>query len=501
MTAASAAEAPPAQTVPNVEQREPLGASQEPTEGLVLLCQGVPESARERLTAAGAELTDDPERPVEALVVSTRLPAEELRRISDDLASRDSRTIVLAHTGAERLAAELIRAGADAIVGEGNEDALLGLIDQERTPVALLASFERRFGSGHAPNAHGRDPHTGLLDRRSFEQRLATLTEAEEIPRVGLVKVLSERWNTANPDAVVAAQRRRLATTLAHVVAAVDGELYATGNGEFALIGERIGPRDANQLGDRLAEASATFRDRGLPLRVVIGHAGAESSDDPEELLSLARRAVEVAAVDGIRQVLCAEELALGVSVTTELEALVRLLDEVEPALSEGRGHGERVGRMAAELARLTGSSPGAIARLRLAGHLHDVGRSGLPPVTIRGPEGLSGELLEAWRSFPTRSAELLQLTAGQEVAEAVCSQRERWDGNGFPEGLSGQKIPVGSRIIAVVHAIDEALVADRNLSLASLGAKLNEHRGTDLDPELVEAAVANLEDLVAERR
>ncbi len=478
-----------------------LGFPRSAAGSLMLRCDGVPESARQRLVSAGAELTDDPEQAVEALVVSTRLPPEAIRRVSEHLAARVGRTIILAHTGAERLAAQLVRAGADAVVGEGNEEALIGLIDHERTPTGLLASFERRFGgNANGRNGQGRDATTGLHDRRSFERRLGSLGDAEEVPRVAFVKVISDRWNTSSPDAVVSVQRRRLATTLEHIATNEASELYSTGVGEFGLISTQLSPHDATRVGNRLVEATATYRDRGLPLRAVVGHAGSESAHDPEELLDLARRAVEVAAVDGTRRVLSAEDLALGVSVTTELEALVRLLDEVEPALPEGRGHGERVGRMAAHLARIRGSSPGVVSRIQLAGHLHDIGRAGLPPATIGGPEGLTGELLEAWRTFPSRSAELLQLTAGPAVARAVRGQRERWDGNGFPEGLPGEEIPESSRIIAVVHAIDEEIAAAKHLGAHGVEARLRERRGTELDPDLVEAAILHLEQLLAER-
>lgn len=467
---------------------------------LRLRCQGVPESARQRLINAGADLIDDPDGAVEAIVVSTRLSAEDLNKISEELGARVGRTVVLAHTGAERLAADLVRAGADAVVGEGNEEALLGLIDTTRTPHALLASFERRFGGGSSANARGLDPGTGLPDRRGFERRIGTLGDADEVPRVAYLKVVSDRWSTGSPDAIVSVQRRRLATALAHVAQAAGAELYSTGNGEYGLIGTTLSPHDTERVGGRLVATTATFRDRGLPLRLVIGHAGAESAHDTEELLDLARRAVEVAAVDGVRQVLGAEDLALGVSVTTELEAVVRLLDQVEPFLPEGRGHGERVGNLAAQLGRHRGCSPAAVARIQLSGHLHDVGRAGLPAAAVGGPAGLSGELLEAWRTFPTRSAELLQLTAGLGVAEAVRSQRERWDGDGFPDGLRGGEIPEGSRIIAVAHAIDEVLCGDRNASPTAIQRYLQERAESELDPEIVATALEHLVTLIAAR-
>lgn len=467
---------------------------------LRLRCLGVPASARMRVEATGAELIDDPEADVDALLVSTRLPPDELRTLCEELGARIGRTIVLAHTGAERLAADLVRAGADAVVGEGNEEALIGLVEDDRTPTALLASFERRFGGAATTSNRGVDTGTGLPDRPSFERRISTLADADEIPRVAYLKVVSERWSVPNPDAVVSFQRRRLGSALAHIAAAHSCEVYATGNGEFGMIGEHLSPHDAERVGNRLVEACSTFRDRGLPLRLVIGHAGPESANDTEELLDLARRAVEVAAVDGARTVLSAEDLALGVSVTTELEAVVRLLDEVEPAMIEGRGHGERVGRMAAELGRMRGCSPAAVSRMRLSGHLHDVGRAGLPAAAVGGPGDLTGELLEAWRTFPARSAELLQLTSGRAVADAVRAQRERWDGDGFPEGLTGAEIPEAARVIAVVHVIDEALALNRNISAGAITEKLRERAGTELDPDIVGTAIDNLATLLAVR-
>lgn len=479
---------------------EELGFPPGLADQLRLRCHAVPDTARARLEATGAELVDDEDADVDALIVSTRLDGDELRQVSEHLAARVGRTIVLAHTGAERLAAQLVRAGADAVVGEGNEEALIGLVDADRTPTALLASFERRFGAAGGVNARGVDHATGLPDLRSFERRLGAMTDAEDIPRVALCKVPSERWNVRHPDAVVASQRRRLAIALAHVVGAAGGELYATGAAEFGLIAPDMSPHDFERLGSRLVAAAAMFRDRGLPLRLVIGHAGPEAAQDAEGLLDLVRRAVEVAAVDGTRQVLGAEDLALGVSVTTELEAVVRLLDDVEPMLQVGRGHGERVGRMAADLARLRGSSPAAVSRIQLAAHLHDVGRAALPPEATTGPDGLTGELLEAWRTFPSRSAELLQLTAGAEVARTARAQRERFDGDGFPDGIDGEDIPEGARVLAVVHLLDELLTADRHTPASRLTERLRDEAGAAFDPDVVATVTEHLAELVAAR-
>jgi hypothetical protein len=490
MTAADVA--PPADRLS--EARDPAAGSGE----LRVRCLGVPESARARLEEVGVRVVEDPDAPVETTLVSTRLPPEDLSALERQISDQTSQVVVLAHTGAERLAAQLVSAGAQTMVGEGNEEALLGLVDPDYQPSALLTSFERRFGSADA-SGRGIDSSTGLADRRTLEQRVGTLGDAGDLPRVALCKVFSDRWTAAQPDPVVAVQRRRLGTTLASIAGSVHAEVYATGAGEFGIVGPGLTPHDIEHLGTRLTEAAATFRDRGLPLRLIIGHAGPESSPDAEELLQLARRALEVASADGARQILGAEDLAQGVSVTTELEATVRLLDEVEPLVPEGRGHGERVGRITAELARLRGWSTSAVVRAQLAGHLHDAGRAGLPTDAIGGPGELTGELLEAWRTFPTRTAGLLRVTAGPVVAASVQAQRERWDGEGFPLGLRSTEIPESARMLAVAHEIDELVTVDR-LATTTLVQRLRERAGTALDPELVDLAIDHLSVLLAAR-
>lgn len=460
---------------------------------LRLRTTGVPASAQQRLTAAGAELIDDPDADVHAEVVSTRLPHDELDAVVQRLGASSHPVVVLTHTGGERTAAELVAAGARGLVGEGNEEALLGLIDPERAPTTLISSFERRFGDIGTADGRGRDPQTGLADRRGFERRLGGLGDHDETPRVASLRVTSDRWGDAVADPVVTLQRRRLATTLAHVAGAVGAELYRTAPNEFGLVGTDLSPNAMEQLGDRMLAVASTFRDRGLPLRLVIGHAGPESSTDVEELVDLARRALDVASVDGTRPILGAEQLALGVSVTTELEATLKLVTSVEGVLPEGPGHGERVGRIAADLARALGWSPAAVARIQLAGHLHDVGRSALPREAMVGPDGLTGELLEAWRTFPTRGAQMLRLPAGPVVAASVQDQCERFDGEGFPDGKRGQEISEGGRLLAVAHAIEELRLADRAASTTVLGERLAARAGHELEPELVEEALANL--------
>ncbi len=459
------------------------GASGAPGLGLRLRCVELDDIARRRLEAIGAVLVDDGDHEVDAILVSTRTPPGDVVALIDD-AEGGPPVVVLAHTGGEHVAADLVRAGAHSIVGEGNEEALAGLVDPDHASSALLASFERRFALGPGVLAEGSDLHTGLPDNRSFERRLASLIDAGTSVRIARVAVLSDRWTTPSPDIVVSVQRRRLASALAHVCGAAGAELYSTGFGEFAVLAENMGAPLMDRLALRIVGTAATCRDRGLPLRAVVGHAGSDLGGDGDNLVNLARRAVEAAAVGTTRDVIDASEISGDLSVTTELEAIVRLLDEVEPTLPQGRGHGERVGRMAAELARVHGVSPAMLSRIQLAGHLHDVGRSGVPVDAV---------------DFPERGERMLQLTAGSAVAQTVRSQVERWDGTGRPDGLAREEIVESARILAVAHAIDDVLCVSEATS-GQLAVRLRERAGHELDPTLVGVALSHLTLLLSVR-
>ena len=79
-------------------------------------------------------------------------------------------------------------------------------------------------------------------------------------------------------------------------------------------------------------------------------------------------------------------------------------------------------------------------------------------------------------------------------------AQRERWDGQGFPDGIEGQAIPEGARIIAVVHSIDLELATDRHVPMGTVTESLRSGAGTEFDPDVVATAIESLGDLLDAR-
>ena len=153
--------------------------------------------------------------------------------------------------------------------------------------------------------------------------------------------------------------------------------------------------------------------------------------------------------------------------------------------------HLQRVRTYAVEVAKELELDEGQIEALRAAALLHDIGKLAVPEQIINKPGKLTPEEFEKMKVHPLVGAEILERVAfPYPVAPIVRSHHERWDGTGYPEGLSGENIPIGARILAAVDCLD-ALASHRQyrpaLPLSESMAKVKEKSGTWFDPRIVE--------------
>ena len=152
--------------------------------------------------------------------------------------------------------------------------------------------------------------------------------------------------------------------------------------------------------------------------------------------------------------------------------------------------HLQRVRTYAVEVARELKLGEEQIEALRAAALLHDIGKLAVPEQIINKPGKLTPEEFEKMKVHPIVGAEILERVAfPYPVAPIVRSHHERWDGSGYPEGLAGDNIPVGARILAAVDCLD-ALASHRQyrpaLPLAEAMEKVKEKAGTWFDPNIV---------------
>lgn len=157
-------------------------------------------------------------------------------------------------------------------------------------------------------------------------------------------------------------------------------------------------------------------------------------------------------------------------------------------------GHTDRVRHWAASIATQLGLSQEEAHELDLASQLHDIGKVAIPDGILMKPGPLTAGEMAVVKEHPVKAAEMIQaLALPPGVPAIIRSHHERWDGAGYPDGLAGEEIPPGARIIAVADGYD-AITSFRFYRPARSHDQavqiLQEGAGTQWDPTIVREAV-----------
>ncbi len=132
------------------------------------------------------------------------------------------------------------------------------------------------------------------------------------------------------------------------------------------------------------------------------------------------------------------------------------------------------------------------IEQLRFAGLLHDVGKTGVPEEILLKPSNLTFEEMQAVRRHAEIGASIVdQIDFLKSLTPVILHHHERWDGQGYPEGLAGDRIPLLARILAVADSFDAMLTTRsyrKKLSIAQARIELEEASGSQYDPTVVTA-------------
>lgn len=367
------------------------------------------------------------------------------------------------------------------------------------------------------------DPLTSLPNHRTvmsrIEEELSRCRRTQESCAILFVdldhfKRINDTWGHQAGDAILRETGRRLAATVR-----LEDFVGRYGGEEFALVLAHIDLREAQQIAERIRIALAatpclwatdeTACAISIPITASIGVAVyQEHGNTREALIEAADNAMYFAKHTGRNRVcLAGEEMAVMQEVLTKArdgrmseDVAVQALSAVASVHDRRTSiHAQRIVQLAEATASMLGRPTEELHLIRLAAHLHDIGKIGIPDAILHKPGPLTEEEWAVIYRHPELGRQVLVQAGGIFVllSRIVVAHHEHWDGSGYPYGLAKEAIPLGARILAVVDAYD-AMTSVRPyreaIADADARAELKHCAGSQFDPQVVEAFLRTLD-------
>lgn len=325
------------------------------------------------------------------------------------------------------------------------------------------------------------DVLTGLYNRRYYEREKERLDQYCPLPfsvimaDLNGLKLINDSFGHPKGDAMLVETGRLLKKHSRNM-----GVVARIGGDEFCMLLPETDSKTAKKIIDKItAECERTAIDldgTSIKLSISFGHGTKKTAEeDLDEIINLAE--------DSMRR----SKLFNRNSTRSDLIASIRAtLVEKSHETAE---HTDRMTNMAKKIGEELNFSDHMLYELELAADLHDIGKMSVDHRILSKPEQLSDEEWAEVRKHPEAGYRIAQSTNElMSVAEYILCHHERWDGKGYPQGLSGEDIPLIARIVSIVDAYD-AMTEERPYSIVKTEKEACEeicrNAGTQFDPEL----------------
>src|SRR4051794_1423837 len=346
------------------------------------------------------------------------------------------------------------------------------------TLVAVVVRLALTFSQNHRLVTElETDPLTGLYNRGKLAYELDRLFSLDEPPPHVLAfldldgfKAYNDAFGHPAGDALLV----RLGNQLADAVGE-RGRAYRMGGDEFAM----LLPGDATTAGAAVAAGAAALSERGEGFKVTCACGTAVlpgEATNPSTALQLADRRMY------------ADKDSRRPSTGGEVEAvLLRILNQRAPELSE---HVNAVKGLALAVGEALDLQKGELLALGRASELHDIGKIAIPDAILTKSAPLDDAEWQFMHQHTILGERIVSAAPSlASVGGLIRSSHERWDGNGYPDGLAGEEIPLAARVILICDAYD-AITSGRPYSPArdpeAALAEIRRCAGSQFDPNLV---------------
>lgn len=342
-----------------------------------------------------------------------------------------------------------------------------------------LAITERKQAEAQVKHISQHDALTGLYNRPYFEAVMYNSQQSKDLLGIIILdvdglKLINDTLGHNQGDQLLIAVANLMKDTFrkTDVLARIGGD-------EFAILMVDIGEIEIKSLIQQLNSATYNYNQTHtqVPLNISCGYSlGVGCQDFPSSLFKEADNNMR-------KEKLFHSQSSRSAIVQTLKKAL-----EARDFITEG--HADRLQELVLRLTNSIGLPESHKTDLRLFAQFHDIGKVGIPDRILFKSGPLTKEELLEMRRHPEIGYQIAQSAPDlAPIAEWILKHHEWWNGNGYPLGIKGEKIPLACRLLAIVDAFD-AMTNDRpyrkSLSFSEALTELKKFAGTQFDPELV---------------
>lgn len=332
-----------------------------------------------------------------------------------------------------------------------------------------------------------RDMLTGLYNRYSFEEKIKSLNYEEYLP-LGIImgdvnglKIVNDTLGHLDGDNLLKAIAKILKE-----ICDPNGYVFRWGGDEFMILLPNCSEAKSEKIIKDITQKCKQAEYKFMQLSIALGEAIRHSIDD--NIYDCITKVEEKV----YRQKLL-EKKSIKSSI---MDSLKRSLEEKNMETNE---HTERVVKYALEIGKRLNLKISELDELELAASLHDIGKIGISEEILLKPGKLTKEEFEIMKTHTEKGARIISASGELgNVAQGVLKHHEKWDGTGYPLGISGEQIPLMARIINVADSYD-VMTSDRvykkAMSEKEAIIELKRCAGKQFDPQIVKCFSEYIED------
>jgi diguanylate cyclase (GGDEF)-like protein/PAS domain S-box-containing protein len=294
------------------------------------------------------------------------------------------------------------------------------------------------------------DPLTGLYNRRYMEDSIKRLDTSRNIPLT--LMVIDVNGLKLTNDAFGHEAGDRLLVKVAGILkkaCRADDVIGRMGGDEFYILLPHTDEKQAESIKQRITSAASNIKLDPIILSLAVGYSTKISAE--QDFMAVMTTADNLMYKDKIKY-----------GKAMKSQTIDMVLNHINANYEQEQIHTEKVSHYCEEIAKAMGLSKQDVADIRNAASLHDIGKIMVPPQILNKPGKLTPAEFAIIKRHPEIGYQMLKsVDEYVMLAEYVLYHHERWDGTGYPAGLTGEDIPLHSRIIAVADAY-EAMTALR---------------------------------------